>query len=177
MKPKLLDSRKVFDGRVFSISEHEIEEEGRRYIREIIDHNGSAVVLPIHSNGDFELIRQYRHASGDFLIEIPAGTIEPGESPLDCATREVEEETGYRAGSLSKITEFYVSPGFLSEKMHLFAASDLTKSVQNTDEDEIIQNFRVSPEEALELVHNGGISDAKTMIGILLTQNAEFTNK
>lgn len=177
MNPRVLNSRTVFEGRVFDVSEHELEEDGNRYKREVVEHGGSAVVLPIHENGDYELIRQYRHAARKYLIEIPAGTIEPGETAEDCAIREVEEETGYRAARIRKITEFYVSPGFLTEKMHLFIATGLSKSVQNTDEDEIIQNFRVGHQKALELVRTGGIDDAKTMLGILLAQNTELPNK
>lgn len=174
MEPKLLSTKKIFKGRIFDLNLAQIEDEGLRYEREIIEHPGSAVVLPLHSNGDVTLVRQYRYAASGFLLEIPAGTVEDGESPEQCAAREIEEETGLRAGSLTKIAEFYVSPGFLTEKMHLFFASDLSETTPNRDFDENIEVVRIPLEQALDLIHDKMILDAKTIIGILLASNTKI---
>ena len=172
MKPKLLNIEEIYKGRVFDLTKARIEDDGLIYEREIINHSGSAVVLPLHSNGDIMLVKQYRHAAGEYLLEIPAGTVEEGESPEKCAFREIEEETGLKAAKLKKISEFYVSPGFLTEKMHLFVATKLTKTQQNTDDDEVIEVVRMPIEEAVGLVEDGSIQDAKTIVGILIASNS-----
>lgn len=166
--PKLLSTEIVYEGRVFDVKLAEIDDNGLVYKREIIEHGGSAVVLPVHENGEILLVRQYRHPTGGYLLEIPAGTVEEGETPEECAAREIEEETGYTAANLEKISEFYVSPGFLSEKMHLFVATDLTKTAPNPDDDENIDVVRMEIAKALELVNERKIEDAKTIIGILM---------
>ncbi|MDH3530166.1 MAG: NUDIX hydrolase [Acidobacteriota bacterium] len=163
MRPIEISKTTIYSGRVFDLSKARINEDGVIYEREIIEHAGSAVVLPVHSNGDITLVRQYRHAAAGSLLEIPAGTVEPGETPLECAAREIEEETGLRAAKIEKISEFYVSPGFLTEKMHLFAATDLVETRQNMD---------MSLAEAASMVADGLIVDAKTIIGILLASGA-----
>ncbi len=168
IKPKLLNTEIVYRGRVFDVKLAEIDDDGLIYKREIIEHGGSAVVLPVHKNGEISLVRQYRHPTGQYLLEIPAGTVEPGETPEECAGREIEEETGYVAAKLEQIAEFYVSPGFLSEKMHLFVATDLTKTAPDPDDDENIDVVRLKIATALQLIKERKIQDAKTIIGILM---------
>ena len=113
-------------------------------------------------------MRQYRYAAEKFLLEIPAGTLNKDEDPKLGAIRELEEEIGVRAGTIQKLTEFYVSPGFLTEKMHLFLATDLTPTKQNLDVDEILSVERYSIPDLLEMVRRGEIEDAKTIIGIMM---------
>jgi len=127
--------------------------------------------VPLFEDGTVALVRQYRHAAGKFLLEIPAGSLGVGESPETGARRELEEEIGFTAGRLEKLSEFYISPGFLTEKMHLYLATDLMQSKQNLDDDEIVEIVRLPLTEALEMTRNGGIEDAKTIIGLMLAAN------
>ncbi len=168
VKPKILNTTEVYRGRIFDLKKVRIDENGLVYEREIIVHPGSAVVLPVHDNGDVTLVRQYREPARAYLLEIPAGTIEKDETPAECARRELAEETGFLAGKLVKVSQFYVSPGFLSEKMHLFLASELTPTRLNPDSDENIELVRLTLKEACDLAEKGEIVDAKTIIGILL---------
>jgi ADP-ribose diphosphatase len=113
------------------------------------------------------LIRQYRHATGKELLEIPAGTLNRGEDPRDCAFRELEEETGYRAGKMIERAHFYTTPGFTTEFMHLYEASELVKTQTNFDEDEAIELDIVPDMQALQMIDNGRIEDAKSILGLL----------
>ena len=136
-------------------------------VRDIVHHPGAAVILPRFSDGRVLLIRQYRMAAGRLLWELPAGTIDQGETPLQTARRELTEETGYRASSWRKLVACYPSPGLLTEKMSLFLAQNLRPGPARTEEDERILPRAFSMREALSMVRDGEIRDAKTMIGLL----------
>ena len=166
--PSIKHSSTIFRGRVFEVEEALVEEAGQEYQREIVIHKGSSVIVPIHKDGSIFFVKQFRLAAGKALLELPAGSIEKGETPEECALREVEEEIGYAAHSVKEIAQFYVSPGFLTEKMHLFVTQSLEKSQQNLEVDEHLEVIRLDPGEARELVLNGGIEDAKSMIAILI---------
>src|SRR5215203_3545585 len=168
MKPKVISTEKIYEGKVFDISIAEIQDGDIEYKREIVEHKGSAVIVPVFADQTIALVRQYRHAAGEYLLEIPAGTLSEGEAPEIGAARELEEEIGVRAGNIEKLSEFYVSPGFLTEKMNLFMATDLSESVQNLDEDEFLSIERLSFDEAFEKIRNNEIQDAKTIIGLIL---------
>jgi ADP-ribose pyrophosphatase len=168
MKPEILSTKPIYQGKVFDISVAEIREGDAVYRREIVNHHGSAVIVPVFADNTLALVRQYRHAAGEYLLEIPAGTLDPNEPPETGAARELEEEIGVRTGKIEKLSEFYVSPGFLTEKMNLFLATELTETVQNLDEDEFIEIERISFEEAFEKIRSGEIKDAKTIIGLIL---------
>ncbi len=168
MKPEIISTREIHNGRVFNLVSSTIREDGKEYEREIIRHNGSAVIVPVFEDETVGIVRQYRHAAGKFLLELPAGTLEEGETPEESACREVEEEIGYRASKLEKLTEFYVSPGFLDEKMHVFLATGLKKTQQKLDDDEILSVERISFPKAIEMISEGSIEDAKTMLGLML---------
>lgn len=142
--------------------------DGGTRAREVIQHPGAVVVLPLVDADHVCLIRNYRVSVEETLIELPAGTLEAGEDPATCAARELSEETGFRAGRISSLSEFYVSPGILNERMYLFVATELTAGAAAREPGEEIENWIVSWPEALELVHSGEIQDAKTIIGILL---------
>jgi ADP-ribose pyrophosphatase len=114
------------------------------------------------------LVRQYRHAAQKYLLEIPAGSLETDENPEIGARRELEEEIGVTAGNFEKLIEFYVSPGFLTEKMHVFLATDLTETEQNLEADELIEIEKISFERAFEKIRNGEIEDGKTIVGLIL---------
>ena len=171
---EVLSSETVYKGRIFSVTADEVREPGDVTAkRDVVRHNGSVVVLAVDTAANpadpgILLIRQYRHAAGKFLLELPAGRIEPGEEYIGAAKRELIEETGYRAARWSKHTSYYASPGFLSEAMNIVLAEDLTLGDAAPEEDERIE-IRMTPlSEVLRMIHNGEIEDGKTLIGILL---------
>ena len=167
--PESLGSETIYTGRIFDVQIDEIREGDITYKREIVVHKGSAVVIPVFDDGTVALVRQYRHAAGKQLLEICAGTLNAGEDPELGARRELEEEIGVRAGKMEKLCEFWVSPGFLTEKMHLYLASDLTATKQDLEDDELLTVERFSLDRLGDMVIDGEIEDAKTIIGISMT--------
>ena len=167
-KPATLGSRTIYNGRIFDIRIDDIRDGDIEYSREIVSHKGSAVIIPVFEDGTAALVRQYRHAAGKYLLEIPAGTLNEGEDPMIGAIRELEEEIGVRAAHVQKLCEFYVSPGFLTEKMHLYMATGLTEVGQKLEDDEILTIERHPFFALLEMVADGRIVDAKTMIAVQL---------
>src|SRR3989475_12017151 len=121
--PEFLDSTKVFSGRVFDVTVDTVQEGDKTYVREVVHHRGSAVILPAFDDGTIALVRQYRHPAVKYLLELPAGTLNGNESPEAGAARELEEELGVVAGKIEKVAEFFVSPGFCEEKMWLYLAT------------------------------------------------------
>src|ERR1051325_2884262 len=166
--PEFIDSRKIFEGRVFSVTVDTVREGDTTYTREVVHHPGSAVILPAFDDGTIALVRQYRHPAVKYLLELPAGTLNDRERPEDGAARELEEELGVRAGKLEKLSEFFVSPGFCEEKMWLFLATELTATQQRLEADEMIEIVRVTVDRALQMITDGEIEDAKTIIGLML---------
>ncbi len=141
--------------------------EGQVFQREVVRHPGAATVLPVIDDDRILLIRNHRPAVDESLIELPAGTLEPGEEPAATAARELAEETGYSAGRLIQLTAFYLSPGILDERMFLFLATDLSAGEPHREAVEQIQNLVVRRDEALAMIHDGRIHDAKTITGLL----------
>lgn len=166
--PQTLSTETVYKGRIFDVLLADIREGDLEYSREIVTHHGSAVIIPVFSDKTIALVRQYRHPAGKYLLEIPAGSLNEGEDPMEGAARELEEEIGVTAGKIEKLCEFYVSPGFLSEKMHLYMATELTETAQNLDSDEILSVERFTFDQASEMIQNGDIEDAKTIIAIMM---------
>lgn len=166
--PQILSSKEVFRGRVFSVRVDEVQEGDQIYVREVVQHRGSAVIIPVFEDGSVAFVRQYRHPSVKYLLEAPAGTLDDGEQPEEGAARELQEELGYVAGNLQKLSEFFVSPGFLEEKMWVYLATDLTETKQQLDEDEIVEVVRMPFGQALSMITTGEIEDAKTIIGLML---------
>ena len=165
---EILESRKVFQGRIFDVTVDTVREDDTTYVREVVRHPGSAVIVPVLADDTVALVRQYRHPALRYLLEIPAGSIDEGETPAEAAARELEEELGFRAGALEKLSEFFVSPGFCEEKMWLYMATDLTETAQRLDDDEIVEVVRLPFAHALKMIANGEIEDAKTIIGLML---------
>jgi ADP-ribose pyrophosphatase len=163
--PEFIDSKKIFQGRVFDVSVDTVREGEQTYIREIVHHPGSAVILPVFDDDTIALVKQYRHPAVKYLLELPAGTLNDRERPEAGATRELEEELGLVAGRMEKLSEFFISPGFLSEKMWLYLATDLRETQQRLDEDEALEVVRVSIDRALQMITDNEIEDAKTIIG------------
>jgi ADP-ribose pyrophosphatase len=168
MKPKTISTKSIYSGKIFDVSLDRIREGEIEYEREIVSHNGSAVIVPVFPDKTVALVKQYRHAAEKYLWEIPAGSLEKDENPKEGARRELEEEVGATAGKLELLTEFYVSPGFLSEKMFVFLATDLTETVQNLEADELIELERFTFERAFEMIRRNEIEDAKTIVGLIL---------
>jgi ADP-ribose pyrophosphatase len=134
---------------------------------DIVRHPGASAVVPFTSGREVLLIRQFRHAAGGMLLEVPAGKLDPGESPEACAARELEEEAGQRPGRLEKLGWIWTTPGFSDEKIYLFAAFDLEPVPQRTQADEVIEVVRMGLPEALELIWRGDLNDAKSVIALL----------
>jgi len=165
---KTLNVRRVYDGQVVGLRVEEVElSSGRRAIREIVEHRGAVGIVPLTREGEVLLVRQYRKAVDQWLVEIPAGTIEPGEEVEACLERELAEEVGVRAGRYEKITSFFPSPGFLTEVLHIYLATDLTPYELEREEEDL-HILRVPLAQAKEMVRRGEIKDAKSIIGILL---------
>ncbi len=141
--------------------------DGTEIVRDVVEHPGAAVILPVLEDGRVILIRNLRRTVGKVLWELPAGTLEPGEQPEACAAREVEEETGYEAGTLAPLTEFFPSPGVLNERMYGFLATDLVRTEQSLDETEEIEVFHVPTWQVRDMLKEGHIEDGKT-IALLL---------
>lgn len=154
--------------RRFRVVRHvQIGPDGAEHIKETIQHPGAVAILPLLDDGRVCLIHNYRIAVGKTLIELPAGTLEPGEDPAATAGRELIEETGYRAKRLEKLCEFSMSPGILNEQMHLYAAHGLTAGPTAREAGETIENLVVAWDEAMQMVFDGTIEDAKTLVGLL----------
>jgi len=168
MKPEIISNKKVYKGKVFDVFLSKIREGEVEYERDIISHHGSAVIVPIFADQTIALVKQYRYAAGKYLLEIPAGSLDENESPETGAHRELEEEIGVVAGKIEKLAEFYVSPGFLAEKMFVYLATDLRETVQKLEEDELIEITKITFPKAFEMIRSGEIEDAKTIIGLIL---------
>jgi ADP-ribose pyrophosphatase len=166
--PEFLDSKQVFEGRTFNVTVDTVREGDQTYIRDVVHHPGSAVILPAFDDGTIALVRQYRHPAVKYLLELPAGTLNDKEPPEAGAARELEEELGFVAGKLEKLSEFFVSPGFCEEKMWLYLATELTETQQRLEEDEMIEVVRLPIDRALQMITTGEIEDAKTIIGLML---------
>jgi ADP-ribose pyrophosphatase len=162
-----VESNTVYQGRIVNLRVDQVRlPSGRISSREVVEHPGSVGIIPIDKDGKVILIRQFRYPVGGVLWEIPAGKLDPGERPKDCAKRELEEETSYSAGRLEKIVSFYTSPGFSSEMLHLFLATDLTPGTGQPDDDENIRTYYLSRETVERMIENGEICDAKTLLGL-----------
>ncbi len=171
MPMKTLSSENIYQGAVFTVTRDIITATtGQQITREVIQHPGGAGGIALFDDGRIALVKQYRHPAQDFLLEIPAGKIDEGESPEECALREIEEELGYQAGKIEKLAEFYSTPGFCAEKLHVYLATELVPTAQKLDHDEEVEIIFMPLAKAFALAHAGHISDAKTIIALLLLQ-------
>ena len=157
----------VFEGRVVGVRVDTASlPDGRTARREVVEHQPSVVVVPIDSNGDMVMVRQFRYPVGETLLEAPAGNMEDGELPEECAQRELQEEIGYRAESLERLGSFWMSPGYCTELMHAFVARGLSPSTLDPDDDESIEVVRRPLSEARALIDRGEVRDAKTIAAL-----------
>ncbi len=161
--------REIYRGRVVHLFVHDVQlPNGFRTELEVIRHPGASAVVPFVSETDILLVRQYRHAVDGYLYELPAGKLDDGEPPETCAARELEEETGHRAGALQKLGAILTTPGFTDEVIHLFVATDLTPTQSHLEADEVLSVVRLPFREALAMVEDGRITDGKTVSGLLM---------
>ncbi|HEV8121711.1 MAG TPA: NUDIX hydrolase [Candidatus Polarisedimenticolia bacterium] len=171
MEFKRLSSERVYSGRLLKIDKDKVElPNGRTTDLEMVRHPGASAIVPFVTDDEILLIRQFRYATGGFIYEVPAGTLHKGEAPEECARREIQEEIGHRAGRLRLLASIFTTPGFTDEIIHLYAAHDLTPVPQNLDHDEVLTVERVPFTQAIEMVRDGRIKDAKSICALLLAR-------
>lgn len=169
MSNRRLSSKLVYSGRIIRLRLDEIElPNGEQALREVIEHPGAAAIVPLDSDGKVRLVSQYRDAIGKRLLEIPAGKLKTGEEPEACARRELREELGLEAGSLTHLATFYSTPGFCDEIMHLYLAEELTVTGVELDREEFIEARELPLEPVAGLL--GQLDDAKSIAGIMLAR-------
>jgi ADP-ribose pyrophosphatase len=159
--------RNIYTGKVVTLNVDTVQlPNGVTIDLETIRHPGAAAVVPIKDDGTVVLIRQFRHAAGGFIYEIPAGKLSPGEEPLHCAARELEEEVGYRASSFELLSSIFTAPGFADEVIHVYKATGLTQGRQQLDRDEVLEIVEMPLEQAIRRIQDGTIRDGKTIVGL-----------
>lgn len=169
IKPEVVSSEHIFDGKILSLRVDTLREpDGRTYTREIISYGKAVVLVPVADDGRVLMVRQYRHAAGRWMLELPAGGVDDRDaSPADAAVRELREETGHR-GAVVEIGGFFLAPGYSDEYQHIFAATDLTEDPLDPDEDEDLVLEHVALDDAIRLIGAGEICDAKSVAALLL---------
>jgi ADP-ribose pyrophosphatase len=169
--PRLLSSETAYSGRLFNVALDRLDmDNGVVAFRETIRHPGAVCMVPVTDSGDLLLVTQYRHAAGRRLLELPAGTLEPGEPPIDAVSRELQEEVGHKPGRIDALGGFFVAPGYTTEFIHLFVCSQLETARLEADEDEDIEVEVRTAAQALAAIDAGEICDAKSVIGVLRWQ-------
>jgi len=163
-------SRILYKGKLVNIREDIVKSNRGRFIREIVEHPGAVAIVPIIED-KIIMVRQFRQTAKKNLLELPAGTLRSGESPEECAERELIEETGYKAGCLKKLLQCYVAPGYNTEVIHIYLATDLAKAEQRLEKDEDIEIVKVNLEYALRMIERNEIEDAKSIVGIMFLSN------
>ncbi len=171
MSARVNGRRRLYEGRVFRmVRENVTLDNGTTADLDFIEHPGAAAIVPLQESGDVVLVRQYRHALKEYIWEIPAGTLVPGESGLECARRELIEETGYTAAAWQTLGEITPVPGYSDERIFLFLASELSPAAQALDPEEVLAVHRLTLPKALDMISAGEIRDAKSICGLLLAQ-------
>ena len=169
---KLLKSEPIMQGRAFKIRRDYLKTpDGRETKFEIIEHGGSVIIIPVDADRNMLFVRQYRHAAGKDLLELPAGTREGDEPFEDCAAREIREETGMEAGNLQKVGEFYLAPGYSTEFMAVYLATDLKHNPLEADDDEFLEVEKIPIQKAFEMAEHGEVPDAKSLAALLLVKS------
>src|SRR5512134_1025520 len=160
-------TKNIFTGKVLTLNIDTVTlPNGVTIDLEIVRHPGAAAVVPMKDGETVVLIRQFRHAAGGFIFEIPAGKLNPGEDPLSCASRELEEEVGYRASSFELLSSIFTAPGFADEVIHIYKATGLSKGRQQLDRDEVLDVIEMPLSDAMDKIEDGTIRDAKTIVGL-----------
>jgi ADP-ribose pyrophosphatase len=169
---KKIGGERVYRGRILDLEVDRVQlPNGGEALREVIRHKGAVVVLPLHEDRRIELVRQYRYPMGEVLLELPAGKLDPGEEPVECAGRELAEETGWKPVEIHELGSFFTTPGFSDEVLHAFIATPLEPASEVAqDPDEAIDNVSMTVEEALNACRDGTIRDSKTIATLFLAQ-------
>lgn len=171
MSFELIRSETLLEGRAFKVRRDTLKTpDGRETKLEIVDHGGSVVVVPVDEENNILFVRQYRHAAKADLLELPAGTRHDEEPFEECAAREIREETGMEAGLLQKIGEFYLAPGYSTERMAVFLATGLKDNPLQADEDEFLDVEKIPLQKAIEMAERGEVLDAKSLAALLLAK-------
>ncbi len=169
---ELIKSETILQGRAFKIRRDYLKTpDGQETRLEIIEHGGSVVIVPIDPEGNILFVRQYRHATGQDMLELPAGTRDGDEPYEACAAREIREETGMEAAKLEKVGEFYLAPGYSTEFMAVFLATDLKQNPLDADEDEFLSVEKIPLQKAMEMLESGDVKDAKSLAAFLLAKS------
>lgn len=169
MDYKLLDQDTIYTGRVFNLKRVRYElPNGKNHMYDLVDHHGAVVILPVDDQGNIWLIRQFRIGAGQWLLELPAGLLEENEVPEEAALREVQEEIGMAANQLARLGEFYMVPGYSTEKLHAYLATGLYSSSMPQDDDEFIEKVTLPWSKVLDMISRGEIQDGKTLAVLLL---------
>lgn len=169
---KTISTERIYEGAILNLRRDKVTiHNGGTSFREIVEHNGGAVAVPVTADGKIVMVRQYRKALEQPMLELPAGKIEKGEEPLQTIIRELQEETGYTAGKYEFLTAFYPSVGYTNEVLYIYIATDLLAGETNYDEHEAMDILELDFNEVHNMVVRGEIQDAKTMLGILLAKN------
>ena len=172
MKFELLESESAYTGRAFKVRRDHLKTPSGTIVKyDIIEHIGSVIIVPVDEHGQMYFVRQYRHAAGIDLLELPAGTLEIGEPPAEAAAREIREEVGMSAQNLREIGSFYLAPGYSTELMHVFLATGLKHDPLDPDADEYLSVEKMSVSTALEFAHNGLMKDAKTLAALFMAKS------
>ncbi|MFQ3611342.1 MAG: NUDIX hydrolase [Fimbriimonadales bacterium] len=170
LKEELIESQTLYRGRVVTLRIDTVRlPSGRTARREIVEHRGAVAIVPMLDEDTVLLIRQYRQAVGEVLLEIPAGTLEPDEPPESCARRELEEETGYQSRQIRKLFSQYLAPGYSQEVLHVYLAEDLIRTRPQPEEDELVELVPTPIDQIAEMILQGTIKDSKTIAGLLMT--------
>ncbi|MFW5692029.1 MAG: NUDIX hydrolase [Chloroflexota bacterium] len=168
MREHVEKTERLYSGRVVTLDLYEVTlPDGMTARREIVQHPGAVAIVAVDDADHVLLVRQYRTAADDILLELPAGTLEPGEDPAVCADRELQEEAGHKPGQLRAIGGIYAAPGYTTEYVHLFIATELKPSRLDADADEFIETVRLPLADALAMIDDGTIQDSKTVAGLL----------
>jgi ADP-ribose pyrophosphatase len=170
---ELLNTEIVYKGRAFTVRRDSLRlPDGHETRFDIVEHVGSVIIIPLDEQGNLLFVRQYRHAAGLNLLELPAGTLDEGEAPEACARREIREETGMAAGHMEDLGGFYLAPGYSTEYMHVYLATDLRPDPLEADADEFLTVEKIPLAQALATARSGEMPDAKTLAALLLAQSA-----
>ncbi len=171
LKENTLSSTSVFRGKLLDVRRDEVElPDGTTTVREYIRHPGAAVMVPLLDSGKLVLLRQYRYALGQVMVELPAGKLDPGEDPKNTAQRELTEETGYTCRQLTRLGLIHPCIGYSDEAIEVYLASSLTPAMGESEDDEFVETFELSLEEALDWIDQGRITDVKTIIALYWTE-------
>ena len=172
MNYRIVKSEVIFRGKVFNTIVNQIEyNSGNKAIREVAEHPGGAVVVPVTKEGKIVMVTQHRFPMNEILLELPAGKLNKGEKPIVCATRELEEETGYKSSNVQELGSIYTTPGYSTEKLWIYLAKDLKPGDHNREEGEFgMEVFELSLKDVEDKIYNGEIVDSKTICGIFLAK-------